>query len=54
VLFRGELKLEGLRFEINVKGPAPWNYIRGGGVINHALDRILGNDQNGCIFEARR
>ena len=54
VLFWGELKLEGLRFEINVKGPAPWNYIRGGGVINRALDRILGKDQNGCIFEARR
>ena len=53
-IYDGELKLEGLRFEINVKGPAPWNYIRGGGVINHALDRILGKDHNGCIFEARR
>ena len=53
-IYDGELKLEGLRFEINVKGPAPWNYIRGGGVINRALDRILGKDQNGCIFEARR
>ena len=53
-IYDGELKLEGLRFEINVKGPAPWNYIRGDGVINRALDRILGKDQNGCIFEARR
>ena len=53
-IYDGGLKLEGLRFKINVKGPAPWNYIRGDGIINRALDRILGKDQNGCIFEARR